>query len=80
MSRGSGSTQGFACDSRTILEQAYDGKVSAYTTHMTDEVLGRVHIVVQTKPGAIPSVPTPDVEAPPRRSRALLELMTCSRH
>ncbi len=46
-----------------ILEQAYDGKVSAYTTHMTDEVLGRVHMVVQTKPGAIPSVPTPEVEA-----------------
>src|SRR5262249_545316 len=46
-----------------ILEQAYDGEVSAYTTHMTDEVLGRVHIVVQTKPGAIPSVPTPEAEA-----------------
>ncbi len=46
-----------------ILEQAYDGKVSAYATHMTDEVLGRLHVVVQTKPGAIPAVPTPEVEA-----------------
>ncbi len=46
-----------------ILEQAYDGKVAAYTTHMTDEVLGRLHIVVATKPGAIPAVPIAEVEA-----------------
>ncbi|MDF2764130.1 MAG: NAD-glutamate dehydrogenase [Rhodospirillales bacterium] len=46
-----------------ILEEAYEGKVSAYTTHMTDEVLGRLHVVVQTRPGAIPSVPTAEVEA-----------------
>ena len=46
-----------------ILEQAYEGKVTAYTTHMTDEVLGRLHVVVQTKPGAIPNVPTAEVEA-----------------
>ena len=46
-----------------ILEAAYDGAVSAFATHMTDEVLGRLHVVVKTKPGAIPSVPTPEVEA-----------------
>jgi glutamate dehydrogenase len=46
-----------------ILEQAYEGKVTAYTTHMTDEVLGRLHVVVQTRPGAIPNVPTAEVEA-----------------
>jgi glutamate dehydrogenase len=46
-----------------ILEEAYEGKVTAYTTHMTDEVLGRVHMVVQTRPGAIPTVPTAEVEA-----------------
>jgi glutamate dehydrogenase len=45
-----------------ILEEAYEGKVTAYTTHMTDEVLGRVHMVVQTRPGAIPTVPTAEVE------------------
>ncbi|HXV23931.1 MAG TPA: NAD-glutamate dehydrogenase [Alphaproteobacteria bacterium] len=46
-----------------ILERAYDGKVTAYTTYMTDEVLGRLHVVVATKPGAIPAVPTAEVEA-----------------
>ncbi len=46
-----------------ILEQAYDGKVAAFATHMTDEVLGRLHVVVQTRPGAIPTVAVAEVEA-----------------
>ena len=46
-----------------IVERAYDGRVTAYYTQMTDSPLARLHIVVKTTPGKIPNVQLSDVEA-----------------
>ncbi len=45
-----------------ILARAYDGTVTAFYTHMTDAALGRLQVVVATKPGAIPDVDLEDIE------------------
>ncbi|MEE8107025.1 MAG: NAD-glutamate dehydrogenase, partial [Planctomycetota bacterium] len=45
-----------------ILEDAYNGKVDAFYTHMTDEALARLHIIVRTKRGEIPDIPREEVE------------------
>jgi len=45
-----------------ILEDAYDGKVDAFYTHMTDEPFARLHIIVRTKRGAIPDISREEVE------------------
>ena len=39
-----------------ILAEAYEGKVEAYYTHLTDETLARLHVIVKTKQGAVPEV------------------------
>lgn len=45
-----------------ILGQAYSGTVTAFYTHLTDEVLARIHFVIKTTPGAIPATSASDVE------------------
>jgi glutamate dehydrogenase len=47
---------------QSILERAWNGRVTAYYTHMTDAPLGRLHIILATTPGAIPSVDPAEVE------------------
>ncbi len=46
-----------------ILAQAYGGKVGAFYTQVTDANLARLHIVIETTPGAIPEVDLTDLEA-----------------
>jgi glutamate dehydrogenase len=45
-----------------ILARAYNGVIAAFYTHMTDAALGRLHVVVATKPGAIPEVDADAIE------------------
>src|SRR3546814_645475 len=47
---------------QSILERAWNGRVTAYYTHMTDAPLGRLHIILATTPGAIPPVDPAEVE------------------
>jgi glutamate dehydrogenase len=46
-----------------ILAQAYGGKIAAFYTQVTDANLARLHIVIETTPGAIPDVDLADLEA-----------------
>ncbi len=46
-----------------ILERAWNGRMTAYYTHMTDAPLGRLHVIIATTPGHIPAVEVADVEA-----------------
>jgi len=39
-----------------VLEEAYDGRVTAYYTQLTDSPLARMHLIVKTEPGNIPNV------------------------
>ena len=39
-----------------LLENAYQGTVTAFYTQMTDSPLARAHIIIQTEPGNIPVV------------------------
>ena len=39
-----------------ILSQAYGGEVVAFATQLTEAVLARLHVIIGTKPGAIPDV------------------------
>ena len=48
---------------QTILARSFGGKVSAYYTQMTDSPLARVQVVVTTKPGHVPEVNLPAIEA-----------------
>ena len=45
-----------------ILAQAFDGRVTAFYTNLTEAVLARIHIIVQTTPGKIPGVDRHAVE------------------
>ncbi len=45
-----------------ILEEAFDGAVTAYYTQVTDSPLARVHYIVQTTPGRLPDVDVKEVE------------------
>jgi len=46
-----------------ILAKAHGGKIAAFHTQVTDDNLARLHIVIETTPGAIPEVDLPDLEA-----------------
>ena len=46
-----------------ILAEAYHGKLSAFYTQVTDDKLARLHIVIDTTPGAIPDVDQTELEA-----------------
>jgi glutamate dehydrogenase len=39
-----------------ILAQAFEGEVSAYYTHLTDEALARLHVMITTAQGAVPEI------------------------
>ncbi len=45
-----------------ILARAYGGKVAAFYTQVTDASLARLHIVIETTPGAIPEVDQGELE------------------
>jgi glutamate dehydrogenase len=45
-----------------ILAKAYGGTVDAFTTHLTDAVLARLHIIIKTTRGEIPEVDIPVLE------------------
>ncbi len=46
-----------------ILCRAFNGTVAAYYTHFTDDVLGRLHYVISTRPGEIPDYDVKEIEA-----------------
>jgi glutamate dehydrogenase len=46
-----------------ILAGAYGGKLGAFYTQVTDDKLARLHIVIETTPGAIPDVDQGEIEA-----------------
>ncbi len=45
-----------------IVAKAYSGAVSVFYTHMTDEPLARLHVIVRTTRGAVPAVDVPELE------------------
>jgi len=49
---------------QTILEAAFGGEVSAFSTQLADDsVLGRMHFNIKTQPGAIPDYDVEEIEA-----------------
>ncbi len=47
---------------QAILEESFDGVVTAYYTQVTDSPLARVHYIVQTTPGQIPAFDVKQIE------------------
>jgi glutamate dehydrogenase len=45
-----------------IVAKAYAGSVSVFYTHMTDEPLARLHVIVRTKRGQVPAVDLAELE------------------
>ncbi len=45
-----------------ILEEAFGGNVTAFYTQMTDSPLARLHVIIRTVPGQIPSIDPRAVE------------------
>lgn len=48
---------------RLILESAYNGKMTAFYTQLTDSPLARLHVIIATKAGHIPERNARDIEA-----------------
>ncbi|CCG08052.1 Glutamate dehydrogenase (NAD) [Pararhodospirillum photometricum DSM 122] len=48
---------------QTILEEAFDGRVLAFSTQMADTPLARLHVCVQTQPGILAQVDARALEA-----------------
>ncbi|MFZ5791330.1 MAG: NAD-glutamate dehydrogenase [Pseudomonadota bacterium] len=46
-----------------IVAKAFNGRISAFYTQMTDAALSRLQLIVATTPGAIPEVDPADLEA-----------------
>ena len=46
-----------------ILSEAYDGECTTFSAQMSDEVLARLHLTIKTRPGRIPKVNLPKLEA-----------------
>ncbi len=46
-----------------ILARAYDGRVSAFYTQMSDSVLARLHFIIGTTRGSVPDVDVAELEA-----------------
>jgi glutamate dehydrogenase len=46
-----------------IVAKAYNGTVSVFYTHMTDEPLARLHVIIRTKRGQVPAVDVAELEA-----------------
>ena len=47
---------------QSILEQAFNGKVTAYFTQMSDSVLARLHVIIATTRGEVPDVDIHELE------------------
>ncbi|RMD62083.1 MAG: NAD-glutamate dehydrogenase, partial [Alphaproteobacteria bacterium] len=47
---------------QSILAEAYQGSVAAYTTNLSDAALARLHIIIKTTPGRIPDVSVEELE------------------
>ena len=47
---------------QAILEEAYQGRVGAVETYLTEDAFARLHFIIDTTPGAIPVVDTDAVE------------------
>jgi len=45
-----------------ILSEAFNGEVDAYTTHLGDTALARLHLIIKTTRGEIPEVDTGEIE------------------
>jgi len=45
-----------------ILEKAFDGRTSDFSTQISDRPLAQIHATIQTKPGAIPDIDFKGVE------------------
>ncbi|MEO3427912.1 NAD-glutamate dehydrogenase [Pelagibius sp. CAU 1746] len=48
---------------QTLLAAAYDGHCTSFSAQMSDEALARLHVIIRTKPGKIPAVKLPHLEA-----------------
>ncbi len=46
-----------------ILADYYDGTIATFSTHLTDEALARLHVIVRTNDERIPAVKESEVEA-----------------
>ncbi|MBL8706965.1 MAG: NAD-glutamate dehydrogenase, partial [Rhodospirillales bacterium] len=46
-----------------IIAKAYGGSVATFYTHMTDEPLARLHVIIRTKRGEVPQVDVAELEA-----------------
>src|SRR3954471_19789356 len=46
-----------------ILQAAFGGVITQYATQMSESVLARLHITVQTEPGAVPEYDVAEIEA-----------------
>jgi glutamate dehydrogenase len=46
-----------------ILRAAFDGVSTQYATQVSESVLARLHIIVQTEPGAVPEYDVAEIEA-----------------
>jgi len=46
-----------------ILTSAFDGSVVSWYTHMSDDVLSRLHFIIETRPGRIPDYDPKEIEA-----------------
>ncbi len=46
-----------------ILSSAFDGEIAGRYTHMSDDVLSRLHFIVETQPGQIPDYDPKEIEA-----------------
>lgn len=47
---------------QTIIAETFKGSIAAFYTHLTDEALARLHIIVKTTRGEIPDVDHPSLE------------------
>ncbi len=48
---------------QSILEAAYNGTCSGFTTQLTESVLARLHFIIRTEPGHVPAVDAAELEA-----------------
>ncbi|MHA1600677.1 MAG: NAD-glutamate dehydrogenase [Alphaproteobacteria bacterium] len=41
---------------QNLIAEAYSGTIAAFTTHLTDEALARLHVIIKTTRGEVPDV------------------------
>ncbi len=47
---------------QAILEHAFNGRLSAFSTQLSDGIHGRIHYIIETVPGSIPDIRPEEVE------------------